>query len=166
MRLLVRAVEGLASLLAWLSMAGVFTMMVLIVVDIVLRTFFSSSLLFVDEVCGYLLVLVAFFAYAEALKRDAHVRVDVLFRMLPARLQARFDLVFAALSVAAVGTVGWASVVMVSRAYERNVTVPGVLLTPVWIPQLAVIIGLAALLLQFLAEVRKIAAAARSRAAP
>jgi TRAP-type C4-dicarboxylate transport system permease small subunit len=166
MRLLVRAVEGLASLLAWLSMAGVFTMMVLIVVDVVLRTFFRSSLLFVDEVCGYLLVAVAFFAYAEALKRDVHVRVDMLFQMLPRRLQARFDLVFAAVSVAAVGTVGWASVVMVSRAYERNVIVPGVLLTPVWIPQIAVIIGLAALLLQFLVEVRKLATAAGEGAAP
>ncbi len=157
MRFAVRAVEGLASALAYASMAGILTMMVLVVVDVVLRSFFSSSLLFVDEVCGYLLVMAAFFAYAEALKRDAHVRVDMVFNLLPPRLRARFDLVFAAASIVAIGVVTWASVVMVSRAYERNVTVPGVLLTPVWIPQMAMVIGLAALLLQFLVQMRKLA---------
>lgn len=157
MRLVVKAVEGLATLLAWAAMAAVFAIMALVVVDVTLRALFSSSLLFVDEVCGYLLVATAYFAYAEALKRDAHVRVDMLFMLLPDRVKARIDLAFAVASIAAVGTVGWASTVMVMRAYERNVLVPGVLLTPVWIPQLAVIVGLGAVLLQFLVEIHRLA---------
>jgi TRAP-type C4-dicarboxylate transport system permease small subunit len=164
MRPLIRAIEGLSTLLAYISMWGVFLMMVLVVVDVALRTFFSSSLLLVDEVCGYLLVLVAYFAYAEALKKDAHVRVDMVFNMLSDRVKVRLDLLFSIVSVIAIAVVTWASVIMVSRAYERGVTVPGILLTPVWIPQLAIVIGLLALLLQFLVEIRKLAGRAASRA--
>lgn len=155
MGLLVRGIERLSALLAWVSMAAVLLMMLLVVVDVALRTFFSSSLLLVDEVGGYLLVLTAYLAYAEALKRDSHVRVDMVFNLLSARLQRRLDLVFLSLSVLAVAAVAWASVVMVYRAYVRGVTVPGVLLTPVWIPQVAMVLGLAALVLQLLVEIRK-----------
>lgn len=155
MGLLVRGIERLSTLLAWMSMAGIFLMMLLVVVDVALRTLFSTSLLLVDEVGGYLLVLAAYLAYAEALKREFHVRVDMVFNLLSARLQRGLDLVFLALSVLAVAAVAWTSVVMVYRAYVRGVTVPGVLLTPVWIPQVAMVVGLAALVLQLLVEIRK-----------
>ena len=154
---LARGIERLSTFLAWVAAAGVFLMMALVVVDVALRTFFSSSLLLADEVCGYLLVLVAYLAYAEALKRDAHVRVDMVFNLLSERVRARIDVVFCVISVMAVLVVAWASVVMVYRAYTRGVTVPGILLTPVWIPQLAIVIGLVALVLQFLVELRKLA---------
>jgi TRAP-type C4-dicarboxylate transport system permease small subunit len=155
MGLLARGIERLSTALAWMSMAGILLMMVLVVVDVALRTLFSSSLLLVDEVGGYLLVLAAYLAYAETLKRNSHVRVDTVFNLFSARLKRPLDLVFLALSVLAVAAVAWASVVMVYRAYVRGVTVPGVLLTPVWIPQVAMVVGLCALVLQLLVEIRK-----------
>lgn len=154
---LARSIERLSAFLAHVSALGVGLMMVLIVVDVALRTFASTSTMIADEVSGYLLVLVAYFAYAEALKKDGHVRVDMLFNVLPERVRARLDLVFCALSVMAIAVVAWASVVMVYRAYVRGVTVPGVLLTPAYLPQIAMVVGLAALLLQLLVEIRKLA---------
>lgn len=132
-------------------------MMVLVVVDVALRTFAGTSTLLADEVGGYLLVLVAYFAYAEALKKDSHVRVDMIFKMLSERVRTRLDLVFCMVSLVAIFVVTWASVIMVYRAYVRGVTVPGILLTPVYLPQTAVVVGLVALLLQFLVEIRKLA---------
>lgn len=153
----VRGIERLSTCLAYVSMGGIFLMMVIVVVDVMLRTFFGSSLLLAEEVCGYLLVAVALFAYAEALKRDSHVRVDMIFCRLAARARSRLDLAFCLLSVGAIAVVTWATVVMVYRAYARGVIVPGILLTPVWIPQAAMVIGLGAVILQLLIEIRKLA---------
>lgn len=151
-----RAAERLTALLAYLAMAGVLAMMAIVVVDVALRTFAATSLLLAEEVCGYLLVLVATLAYAEALKRDRHVRVDLLFQMASPRLQARLDLAHYLVSLAAICVVLYAAVVMTYRSYERGVMVPGVLLTPIYIPQIVMVVGLAALVLQLLVEIRKL----------
>lgn len=151
-----RVVERLTALLAYLSMAGVFAMMLIVVVDVALRSLADTSLLLAEEVCGYLLVLVATLAYAEALKRDRHVRVDLLFRLASERLQGRLNIVHYLLALAAVSVVLYASIVMTYRSYERGVTVPGVLLTPIYLPQIIMCVGLAALLMQLLVEIRKL----------
>ena len=154
---LVRGIERLSALLAHVSAWAVFVMMALIVVDVALRNLASTSLLLTEEVCGYLLVLVAYFAYAETLKKGRHVRVDMVFKLLPERLQARFDLVFCVVALIAIAVVAWWSAVMVYNSYVRGVQVPGILLTLVYLPQIAIPVGMAALLLQFLVEIRKLA---------
>lgn len=151
-----RVAERVSALLAFLAMAGVLAMMGIVVVDVALRTFAGTSLLLAEEVCGYLLVLVTTLAYAEALKRDRHVRVDLLFRLASSRSQARLDLVHYLLAFAVISVVLYASVVMTWRSYERGVIVPGVLLTPIYLPQIVMVVGLAALLLQLLVEIRKL----------
>jgi TRAP-type transport system small permease protein len=154
---LTRTIERLSAFLAHVSALGVVLMMSLVVVDVALRTFANTSTLLAEEVCGYLLVLVAYFAYAEALKRDGHIRVDMVFKVLSERVRARLDLIFCIVSAIAIFVVAWASVIMVYRAYARGVIVPGILLTPVYLPQIAVVVGLVALLLQLLVEIRKLA---------
>lgn len=151
-----RAAERVSALLAFVAMAGVLAMMAIVVVDVALRTFAATSLLLAEEVCGYLLVLVATLAYAEALKRDRHVRVDLLFRLVSPRLRARLELLHYVLAFAALSVVLYATTVMTYRSYERGVTVPGVLLTPIYLPQIVMVVGLAALLLQLLVEIRKL----------
>lgn len=138
-------------------MWGVFVMMVLVVVDVSLRTFAARSLLLTEEVCGYLLVLVAYLPYAEALKTGRHIRVDMVFNLLPERVRARLDLILCVVGLGAMTVVTWTSVVMVYRSYIRGVTVPGILLTPIYLPQIVMVVGLLGLLLQFLVELRKLA---------
>jgi TRAP-type C4-dicarboxylate transport system permease small subunit len=155
-----RAIERFSTLLTHLSMLGIMAMMLIVVVDVALRTFAGTSLLLAEEVCGYLLVLVAYFAYAEALKRNRHVRVELASKLIPERARTRIELVLLVLALGAMSVVTWTAVVMVYRSYERGVIVPGILLTPVWIPQLAMVVGLAGVLLQMLVEIRKLHATA------
>ena len=68
-----KVIERCSGILVHIAMWGVFVMVVLVVIDVALRTFAGSSLLFTEEVSGYLLVLVAFLAMAEALKQGRHV---------------------------------------------------------------------------------------------
>ena len=144
-----KVIERCSGILVHIAMWSVFAMMVLVVIDIALRTFAGSSLLLTEEVSGYLLVVVAFLAMAEALKQGRHVRVELLARWLPPRLQARLELILALAGLGAMIVVSWRSVIMVYRSYIRGVKIPGILLTPVYLPQIFMVIGLLALVLQF-----------------
>ena len=152
-----RAIERFSSVLVRIAMWGVFAMMVLVVVDVGLRTFAGMSLLLTEEVSGYLLVLVAYLAFAEALKQGRHVRVDLLITFLPDRLRARLDLILSLLGLTAMIVVTWRSIIMVYRSYIRDVRIPGILLTPVYLPQIIMVVGVLALVLQFLVEINKMA---------
>ena len=152
-----RVIEAFSAILARIAMWGVFVMMVLVVVDVIMRTFAAQSLLITEEVSGYLLVLVAYLALAEALKQGRHVRVDLLISFMPDRLRARLDLILTLVGLGAMIVVTWRSVIMVYRSYVRGVEIPGILLTPVYLPQIVMVVGLLALELQLLVEIHKMA---------
>ena len=156
-------IERCSTILAQVSMWGVLVMMLLVVVDVTLRTFSGRSLLITEEFSGYLLVLVAYLAFAEALKKGRHVRVDLLITFLPDRLRARLDIILSVVGLLAMIAVTWRSVIMVYRSYIRGVEIPGVLLTPVYLPQIVMVVGLLALVLQFLVEINKMVLALREQ---
>ena len=83
-----KVIEPFSGFLAHISMWGVFAMMLMVVVDVTMRaTAGGRSLLFTEEVSGYLLVLVAYLAMAETLKQGRHIRVGFIVRRLPPRLR-------------------------------------------------------------------------------
>lgn len=156
-----KVIERCSGILVHIAMWSVFVMMVLVVVDVALRTFAGSSLLFAEEVSGYLLVSIAYLAVAEALKQGRHVRVELLTRWLPPRLQARLELILTLAALGAIIVVSWRSVIMVYRSYIRGVRIPGILMTPVYLPQIFMVIGLLALGLQLTVEINKMVRARR-----
>lgn len=136
-------------------MWGVFVMMLMVVVDITMRALMGRSLLFAEEVGGYLLVLVAYLAMAEALKQGRHIRVEFLRKWIPTRLQRKLDLILTVPALCALIVLLWRSIIMVYRSYIRGTKIPGVLLTPVYLPQIVLVIGLVALTLQCAVQLHK-----------
>jgi TRAP-type C4-dicarboxylate transport system permease small subunit len=140
--------DDVSHFLVHVAMWGIFAMMLLIITDIVMRAVVNRSTLIAEEVGGYLLVLVAYLAMAETLKQGRHIRVDLFVKRLPDRLRARLGIVLSFIGFVALMVVIWRAVIMVYRSYLGNVIIPGILMTPVYLPQILVIIGLAALALQ------------------
>jgi len=56
--------------------------MILIVIEILLRKLFNSTLYISDEYSAYLNVAIAFMSFSYALKEDAHVRVKIIDPLL------------------------------------------------------------------------------------
>lgn len=131
------------------------TMAALITYDVVSRALFNSPSLITDEITGYLLVFVAFMGAAEALRAGRHIGVDILTSKLSRHARLRLKLVAAVLSLGFLTVFWWHAVVMVYNSYIRNVTVPSSLLTPVWIPQVFIPIGMTLLILQMVVEIAK-----------
>lgn len=150
-----KAVDRLSYFLANVAMWGVFALMLLIVTDVAMRALFKRSTLIAEEAGGYLLVLIAYLAMAEALKQGKHVRVEIITGRLPGRLRIWLDVVLYPIGLAALILVIWRVVIMVRGSYTGGVIIPGVFLTPVYIPQILVVIGLTALALQGIADLSK-----------
>ena len=130
-------------------------MAALITYDVVMRAVFNSPSLVTDELSGYLLVFIAFMGAAEALRHGRHIGVDILTSKLEPRSQLRLKLFSSLLTLGFMLVFWWHAVVLVYKSYVRGVTVPSALLTPVWIPQIFIPIGVTLLLMQMVVEIAK-----------
>jgi TRAP-type C4-dicarboxylate transport system permease small subunit len=155
-------IEKLSKLAFGATLWAPAAMVALITYDVVGRALFNSPSLITDEITGYLLVFVAFMGAAEALRAGRHIGVDVVVGSLSQRARLRLTLVALLFSLAFLTFFWWHAVVMVYKSYVRNVTVPSSLLTPIWIPQVFIPIGMTLLLLQVVVEIAKTVTAIRS----
>jgi TRAP-type C4-dicarboxylate transport system permease small subunit len=143
-----KAVDRVSGFLTYIAMWGVFALMLLVVVDVGMRAIIGRSTLIADEMGGYLLVLIAYLGMAEAYRLGRHIRVDIVTARLPGRLRAWLDVLFCCVGLVALIIVIWRAIIMVHRSQVGNVIIPGIFLTPVYLPQTLVVIGLLALALQ------------------
>lgn len=145
------AIERLSLLGGWLSGAAMLGILGLVALEIVLRGVFGVSTQVSDEFSGYLNVAVIYFGLAYALKEGAFVRVEPVYRLFTGAwgLAVRWLIVLASLAYMAVTTVyfwrylasNWAAGIA-STSFSQ---------TPIWIPQVAIVIGSALLTLQLIA---------------
>lgn len=104
-----------------------------------------------DEVGGYVLVVGAMWGLAFALKRGAHVRIDVLLPAMPPRLRFLMDalaLVSMGLFSCVLALYSWR---MALQSWEIKARALGLLRTPLYIPQFLMAFGLSVLVLEVLA---------------
>ncbi len=122
---------GLSLAAGWALLA----LAIWIVVNVVLRKFFSISFQGVDEYGGYCLAVVATIGFAQAAFDRAHVRIDVVTRLLPLPLRAIFDVIaLAALSFMA-WTIAFRSLNVAMTSFGMGALATSPLRTPLVVPQ-------------------------------
>lgn len=122
-------------------------MMILIIAEVVARSFFSTSLQFVDEYASYTLVWVTYLGISVALHDGALFSVGIVADRLSGRVRAALQVAWDMLGLAFSVTLAWQSVRQVMSSYERDMVAPTVVATPLWLPQLVMPIGSALLVL-------------------
>ena len=142
----------------WLTGACLVAMVVVILVEVVTRSFFHFSFEVVDEVGGYLTVAISFLALAPAQARKAFHNVALVQNRLSQRAQVASLAFFHLLSLVFSLAVTGAMVRFVYRSWEQGDSSSTVMRTPLWIPQSIMVVGMGALCLvlasEFLAAVR------------
>ncbi len=128
-----------------LSELALVVMIVLIVSEMIARGGFNYSFEVVDEVGAYLLVALTFLSLPVCLASNAFHRVEfVLVRLAPrGRIVAR--MVFTTLILLFTLVLDFYLARVVLQSYEQEAMAMTRLLTPFWIPQLSMPIGLSAL---------------------
>ena len=115
-------------------------------VNVVGRYAFGRSLLAGDEVQTYLMVYMAFLGAALASWRGLHLKMDVLSKNLPLKIQQLLTWIEFALTVVLGGLVTWVATRYVMQMYALGAK-SQTAQVPMWIPHLAVPLGFGLLVL-------------------
>lgn len=143
------ALDGLyraSALLAALCMAGI----ALVVLAQITGRLLGFRVPEANEIAGYLVAGSAFLGLAPTLQSGGHIRVNLLLQVMPPwlrRLAEAWALVLAA-AVAAYFT--WWTLDLVLGSIEFDDRSPGEIGIPLWIPQVALPVGLGACTLALL----------------
>ncbi|UCH74497.1 MAG: TRAP transporter small permease [Rhodospirillales bacterium] len=165
-----RALDSLIGAVAWLSRAaGVLSAVLLIgmvlhiLLEIVLRAFFSTSTFVLDEFVGYGVAAMTFLSLAYALNEDALIRVNIVLARTRGRTRLAFEIFSVAVTLSItvfIAAYFWRSV---ARNWKRGAVSESIAEFPLWIPEGLVLAGmtlfaiqLAAYLLRLIAGDRKI----------
>ena len=150
-----RMIESISSLSGWLAQWASYAMMILTTVDVGLRYVLRKHLLWTDEVSIYLMLCIAFIGAAATMKAGRHIRVDLVWIFLPQKTRLWLNAITAFITCIVLCIVFWYTSLWVYQSYVTKWTAPSVLLTPFWIPQLVMPIGLFFLLAQCLLGLSK-----------
>lgn len=126
----------------------IFAIMSLVGVDVFCRYILNRPLLWTDEVNGFLVVAIGFLGAAETLRQGKHIVIEVITERLNPRRQLWLKLVTSLISTIFLSIFCVHCAVMVQLSFVRKVTTPSVLLSPLWIPQMVMLIGAVILTLQ------------------
>lgn len=119
------------------------------------RYFLGLPLAFVDEYSGYLLVAMGFLAMVLALKRNAHITVDVVQRALPEKVRGWVDVGAQSIGIFIAAVLFWLSLTLFYENYETGMRASTIMETPLWIPQLFIPLGWAVFILFAAVRIRK-----------
>ena len=132
-----------------LAAAALSVMVLIITADVTSRYVFLYSLRNVNEISGYLLVLLVFMGAAYAHRRDAHIKVDIVVKYLPIRVRRWLAVAMEVLALLFVGLVlVWLAARFSIQSYEVSAHFHSSMRTPLWIPEVLVPVGSAIFLLE------------------
>lgn len=138
-----RLVNGAAT---WLAAIAIIAMAGITAAEVIARSFFNISFELADELGGYLLVAAVFLGLGPAFAGGSMLRVEMIEQRLPAPLRRGLDVAFhlIALAVSCVALFWiWQTVASTIR---RETVAATWLETPLWIPQMAMPLGMALLI--------------------
>ncbi|MFP4049547.1 MAG: TRAP transporter small permease subunit [Desulfovermiculus sp.] len=145
-----RAVSRLSSAGAVLSSAAFVLMVGLIVLEVILRSFFGKSTLIASEYSGYLLAAMIYLGLGFSFREGAHIRITFLQNKLPPLAYHWLEIAchLAAGIICILSTKFLFHTVLTS--YERGMQAYTVAETPLYIPQAVILFGLLVFTLQVL----------------
>lgn len=150
-----RAATLVSRSLGYLGMAGIAALLILISADVFFRYALNSPLLFAEEISGYLVAIIGYFGAAETLRTNRHIRVEVLLNRFSEPIRVRLNVAAHVIGLVVITVFGWHVIAFLDKAFTRGTTSASMLAVPLWIPQAAMLIGMAAFLLQIVVETRR-----------
>ena len=131
-----------AGYLAAFFMVGVLAMVLASVVGRMVNFNLRGS----DAYAGYCMAAASFLALAHTLKRGEHIRVSLLLERFHGRLHRPLEIWSHAAGTFFCAALAWFSVRLVWLSYQYHDVSQGNDATPMWIPQIAMALGAAVLL--------------------
>ncbi|MCS4504278.1 hypothetical protein KBTX_01096 [wastewater metagenome] len=131
-------ITGMDVVSLWLARLGgllILATVAMVTLEILSRGLLGESLGASTELSGYVLAISASWSFAHSLLRKAHIRIDVLYVLMPRPVRAVLDLLaLAMLALFCVFVVG-AVTGVAGNSFADNALANTPLQTPLWVPQ-------------------------------
>jgi len=124
-----------------------------IAAEVVCRSFFGFSLLIIEEVAGYLLLTLVFLGMGIATYENALFRVEFIISSLPKPVAEFLLIIYRILCLVFTLILLQQMCLLVIDSYRKEVSAATILATPLYLPQLVMVIGAATLSLILVAQI-------------
>jgi TRAP-type C4-dicarboxylate transport system permease small subunit len=124
-------------------------MVLLVLIQIILRNFFSTGITGGAEMVRHLVLWVAFLAAGITAREAKNIKIDVVYRMLPTGLRQFSEILTGLFSVIICGILIYASVSFILVDYRAG-TVIAFFETPVWMLEIIIPVGYSTVMLRYL----------------
>ena len=138
---IIKRIESLSKIGAYLSALLLSIMVLLIFINILYRSLFHSSIMITDEYSAYLFVGVAMFALAFTLKEGVHIKIMVLSSALGKRSAKLLSIAATAIALFISLITLYFSTTMVYQSFSLDIRADTVAQTKLFIPQLFITMG-------------------------
>jgi C4-dicarboxylate transporter DctQ subunit len=135
--------------------------MVTICIDVVLRYFFLSPMIWVTEVTEYSLLWVTFLGTAWLLRKKGHVIMDLVVNKIKPEHQAKLNIIMSLIGLIVCLLLTTYGIKVILNVFERQLLLSTILTPPAWIIFIVIPIGSFLLTIQF---IRMIVGYARQKA--
>ncbi|MBO8087245.1 MAG: TRAP transporter small permease [Marichromatium sp.] len=116
-------------------------LVVLVLVEIVGRSFFDYSTMIADEYSGYLYLSIVFFGLAYGLNTDSHIRITIITSRVSEEANRWIDIVAGTLGLIVMGTVIFYAWELVLDTKLMDMVSEGVSETPLYLTQIPMVVG-------------------------
>ncbi len=127
---------------AYLSSFLIIALTLLIITEIISRSFFDTSTMIADEYSGYFYLASIFFGLGYTFKENGHIRINILTAKLSKRANRYIDILAGSITLALIVYILIYSIKMVKDSYEFDMVSETVSETPIYLTQLPIPIGL------------------------
>ncbi len=145
-------IDRLSDMGAYLSAFLLIIMIILIVTNIVLMSFFNSSIMITTEYSAYMFAAFIMFSLSYTLKENAHIKITVISSKLPKKIAKILALTTIGAAFVMSLFAAYNSSLMVYQAYIYQMRADTVAQTLIYIPQICMPVGFSMLTLQLIGE--------------
>ncbi len=128
-------------------------MLLFVLIEVVARYFFNQSQMWVIESCEYSLLYITFLGTAWLLRKNGHIKVDLVITRLSPKARVIVDTITAFIGIGISIVITWYGVLVTYDMFQKGITAITALEPPVGILTAVVPVGGFLLLLQFIRSV-------------
>jgi TRAP-type C4-dicarboxylate transport system permease small subunit len=128
---------------AYISSILFVALVVLVMTEIIGRSFFDYSTMLADEYSGYFYLGAVFFGLAFTFNEKGHIRINIVTSRLGENKQRYIDIVAGALATLILSFALFYSYLFMIDSYEMGMLSENVSETPLYLTQIPIVIGMA-----------------------
>ena len=142
MNFIFNLLDKLTKMGAYLSAFLIVALVLLILTEIFIRSFFDLSTMIADEYSGYLYLASIFLALGYTFSKDAHIRINIITSRLSKKANNIFDILAAIITLIVLSFALYRTILFTYDSYSLEMLSENVSETPLYLTQLAMPFGI------------------------